>query len=99
MLDMMKKPPSWATEIVRAHFCLHREDIMKQCRGWATKNKEVEQLLPALQAALDQQMLPDGSRPVCATEANQSTTGTSDNSAAAATSPASTAAEQKPADD
>lgn len=28
MIDQMKKPPDWAKDIVRSHFCLHRLNIM-----------------------------------------------------------------------
>lgn len=64
MLDMMKRPPTWAREIVATHFCLHRENIMAQCRAWARNNSEVEKLLPTLQEELDKQSLPDGTRPI-----------------------------------
>ena len=42
----------------------HRANILHQCRGWAKTNKEVERLLPQLEAMLDKQTLADGSRPV-----------------------------------
>jgi len=42
----------------------HRANILQQCRGWAKTNKEVERLLPQLEAQLDKQCLADGSRPV-----------------------------------
>ena len=42
----------------------HRANILHQCRGWAKTNKEVERLLPQLEAQLEKQTLADGSRPV-----------------------------------
>jgi hypothetical protein len=86
---MMRHPPDWATEIVRNHFCLHRANIMKQCREWATRNKAVEQLLPQLQELLDQQTLADGSRPVLPVTANGSP------AAAAVATPAAAAPAKK----
>ena len=64
MLDMMKNPPSWARSIVRSHFCLHRENILRQCRRWSETNGEVRALLPQLEEELSKQTLEDGTTPL-----------------------------------
>jgi hypothetical protein len=64
MIGMMKSPPSWAVDIARTHFCLHRNNILKQAKLWAEKNAEVARLIPQLEEALNKQTLPDGTRPV-----------------------------------
>jgi len=74
MIEMMRRPPSWARDLVRSHFCLHRDNIMAQCRKWSEHNSQVKSLLPQLETELDKQTLPDGSKLRCNIGNNNTTT-------------------------
>lgn len=59
MIDMMLHPPKHFEDIIKIHFTLQRENILKMVTEWGETNVGVKALIPQLTAALDKQSLPD----------------------------------------